>query len=184
MATSRSFIKCLKSTCEIGVLCIFLTVSGGWISATYLWNKQFPEVLYKRDVLKNFSKPTDKHNKQPSAGILSRDVLKYFGIFTEKVIFRSFSFNKVVGWKSETVRSSYLRFSVKKLVLKNFANFTVLKPYSFIKNTPTQMPSCKISQIFKKSYFEEHLWTTTCKLYLKRDSNTGVFLLILWITQE
>ena len=74
----------------------------------------FPEVLYKRDVLKNFSKLTDKHNKQPSAGILSRDVLKYFGIFTEKVIFRSFSFNKVVGWKSETVRSSYLRFSVKK----------------------------------------------------------------------
>ena len=115
----------------------------------------FTEVLYKRRVLKNFSKLTDKHNKQSSAGILSKNVLKNLGKFTEKVIFRSFSFNKVV--EVETIRSSYLRCSVKKLVLKNFANFTVLRACNFIKKTPAQMLSCKILEIFKKNYFEKHL---------------------------
>ena len=44
----------------------------------------FPEVLYKRAVLKNFSKFTDKHKKQSSGGVLSKDVLKNFAKFTEK----------------------------------------------------------------------------------------------------
>ena len=38
----------------------------------------FPEVLYERDDLNNFSKFTDKHKKQSSGGVLSRDVLKNF----------------------------------------------------------------------------------------------------------
>ena len=33
-------------------------------------------MLYKRGVLKNFSKFTDKHKKQLSGGVLSEDVLK------------------------------------------------------------------------------------------------------------
>ena len=33
-------------------------------------------------------------------------------------------FNKVAGWKPETVRSYHWRYSVKKGALKNFGNFT------------------------------------------------------------
>ena len=55
-------------------------------------------MLYERSVLKNFSKLTDKHKKQSSGGVLSKDVLKNFAKFTEKHIFRSFFFNKAAGW--------------------------------------------------------------------------------------
>ena len=40
-------------------------------------------MLHKRGDLKNFSKFTDKHKKQPSGGVLSRDVLKKFANFTD-----------------------------------------------------------------------------------------------------
>ena len=46
------------------------------------------------------------------------------------------------------------------------------------------MICCEIFEIFKNNYFEEHLWTTASKLYLKRDSNTDVFIWILWIIEE
>ena len=36
----------------------------------------FPEVLYKRDDLKNFSKFTDKQKKQSTGSVLTKDVLK------------------------------------------------------------------------------------------------------------
>ena len=86
----------------------------------------FPEVLYKRSVLKNFSKFTNKHKEKSSGGILSKEkmFLKIFTKFTENHLCRSLLFNKVASWKSETVRSSHWRCSVKKGVLKNFANFT------------------------------------------------------------
>ena len=45
----------------------------------------FSEVLYKRDVLKNFLKFTDKLKKQSSGAALSKDVLKNFAKFTEKI---------------------------------------------------------------------------------------------------
>ena len=45
-------------------------------------------MLYKSGVLKNFSKFADKHNKQSSVGILSRDVLKFFAKFTDKLFAR------------------------------------------------------------------------------------------------
>ena len=45
------------------------------------------------------------------------------------------------------------RCSVKKGVLKNFANTGVFL-------TPTQMFSSQICEIFYNTYFEEHLWTT------------------------
>ena len=44
----------------------------------------FSEVLYKRGVLKNFSKFSDKHKKQSFGGFLSKDVFKNFAKFTEK----------------------------------------------------------------------------------------------------
>ena len=116
MASSRSCIKCLKSTCEK-----FFTVSCGQNLATW---SSFPEVLYKRGALKNFSKFADKHKKQSSRGVLSKDVLKNFAKFTEKHPCQSLFCNKVTGWKPETVRSSHKRCFVKKGVFKNFSNFT------------------------------------------------------------
>ena len=56
--------------------------------------------------------------------VLSKDVLQNFLKFTEKHLCRNLSFNKVIGWKTETVRSSHWRCSVKKEVLNNFGNFT------------------------------------------------------------
>ena len=69
MDTSRSGIKCLKSTCEIVFYCIW------WLKFCNLYIKQpFPRVvLYKRSVLKNVSKFTDKHKKQSSGGVLSKE---------------------------------------------------------------------------------------------------------------
>ena len=56
--------------------------------------------------------------------VLSKDVRGNFSKFTEKHFFANLFFNKVADWKYETVRSSHLRCSVKKGVLKNFASFT------------------------------------------------------------
>ena len=49
-------------------------------------------------------------------------------------------------------------------------------PATLLKKTPTQVLSCEICKLFKNNYFEEHLWMSASKLYLKRDYNTGVFL--------
>ena len=46
------------------------TVSGGWNSATCTGNK----ALYKRGVLKKFSKLSDKHKKQSFGDVLTKDV--------------------------------------------------------------------------------------------------------------
>ena len=43
---------------------------------------------------------------------------------------------------------------------------------------------CEIYKLFKNNYFEEHLRMSTSKHYLKRDSNSGVFLWIFQIIQE
>ena len=78
----------------------------------------FPEVLYKRGDLKNFSKFTDKQKKQSTGGVLTKDVLKNFAKFTDKHLCPSLFFNKAAGWKPETIRSSHWRCSVKKGVFK------------------------------------------------------------------
>ena len=105
---------------------------------------------------------------------------------------------KIAGWKPEISRSSHRRCSVKQCALKNFENFTgknlcwslfLIKfqfwgPVTLLKKTPTELLSYEISKLFKSNYFEEHLWMSSSKLYLKRDSNIGVFLWILWINQE
>ena len=66
--------------------------------------RSFSEVLYNRSVLKNFSKFTDKLKK----------IYKNFAKFTEKYICQNLFFNKVAGWKPETVRSSQWICSVKQ----------------------------------------------------------------------
>ena len=70
-------------------------------------------MLYKRDVLKNFSKFTDKLKKQSSGSALSKDVLRNFAKFTEKHPWGNLFFNKVAGWKPGTVRSSHWKCSLK-----------------------------------------------------------------------
>ena len=46
--------------------------------------RSFPEVLYKRGFLNNFSKFTVTDKNHSSGGVLSKDVLKNFAKFTEK----------------------------------------------------------------------------------------------------
>ena len=58
------------------------------------------------------------------------------------------------------------------------------EPATLLKKAPTQVFSCEICKLFKNNYFEEHLWTSASKLYLKRVSNTVVFLWILGNSQE
>ena len=41
-------------------------------------------MLYRRDILKNFLKFTDKLKKQSPKGVLLKDALKDFARFTEK----------------------------------------------------------------------------------------------------
>ena len=125
----------LENTCKIVFYCIW------WLKCCNLRYEisSFPEVLYKRGVLKSFSKFTDKHKKQSSGGVLSKDVFKTFAKFTEKHLFRSLFFNKAAGWKPETVRSTHWRCSLKQGVLQNSANLTekiyaeILRDCNFIK---------------------------------------------------
>ena len=67
----------------------------------------FSEVLNKKVVLENLSKFTDKLKRQSSGAVLSKDVHKNFARFTEKHLCRNLFYNKVAGWKPETVRSSH-----------------------------------------------------------------------------
>ena len=57
----------------------------------------FSQAIYKRDVLKNFLKFTEKVKKQTSGGVLSKDILKNFAKFTEKHLCENVFFNKVAG---------------------------------------------------------------------------------------
>ena len=43
----------------------------------------FPEVLYKRGIMKSFTKLKDKYKKQSSGSVLLKDVLKNSARFTE-----------------------------------------------------------------------------------------------------
>ena len=54
-------------------------------------------MLYKRGVLKNYSKFTDKHKTQSSAGARLKNVLKNFAKFTEKKSLSESLFNKDGG---------------------------------------------------------------------------------------
>ena len=106
-----SCVKCQKSTFEI----VFLLYVAVEIRQLVNEISSFPEVLYKRRDLKNLLKSTDKHKKQWSGGVLSKDVHKNFA---DKHLCPSLFFNKVAGWKPETARRSHWRCFVKKVVFK------------------------------------------------------------------
>ena len=63
----------------------------------------FPEVLYKRGDLKNFSKFIDKHKKKSSGVALFKIILKILQNSQKRSVF----FNKVAGWKPKNVRSGH-----------------------------------------------------------------------------
>ena len=142
-----------------------MTSSNGYLLFLYkmlekhLWNsfllylvvEIWNKLLYKRGFLKNFSKFSDKHKQQSSGCVQSKDVLKNFANFTGKNLCWSLFLIKLEFWG----------------------------PATLLKKTPTQVFSCEIYKLFKNNYFEEHLSTSASKHYLKRDSNSGVFLRIL-----
>ena len=149
-------------------------------------------MLYKRGVLKNFSIYTVKHKKRSSGAVLSKVALKDFPNFSEN-IFTGVSFYqsfKLETWNCQ--KQPLEMFRKKKPFLKIleisqentcvaflFNEVAFWGPAFLLKNTPMQVLSCKISQIFKNSYIEEHLWISACNLDLKGDSNTNVFHWIL-----
>ena len=71
------------------------------------------------------------------------------------------------------------------LSLKNWSSSTISGKGFIIslKRFLTQMLSCEICKRFKSNYFEEHLWMSAAKLYLKWDSNADTFSWILWVIQ-
>ena len=71
------------------------------------------------------------------------------------------------------IGSSHCRYSVRKGVLKNFANFTgkhlcwslfyevvSLQPARFLKRDSNKVSSCEVCKTFKNTYFYEYLQTT------------------------
>ena len=118
----NSFVRLLLAlvwnTWEAPVKCSFLLYL--LIEILQLVHKisSFPEALYKWGVLNKFSEFTDKHKKQSSASVLSKDVLKEIAKLTEKHLCRSLFLNKVAGCKLEIVRSSHWRRSLKNVFLK------------------------------------------------------------------
>ena len=100
-------------------------------------------------------------------------------------------------------RSNYRRCSIEKGVLKNVAKFTgkhlgqnlllikgmKVSACNFIKNeTLAQAFSCKFCEIFKNTFFTEHLWVTSF------DGDTRIFrntrnygkpkVKLFWISQK
>ena len=69
--------------------------------------------------------------------------------------------------------SNHQRCSIKKSVVKNFKKLTgkhlCQREYLFFKKnfikkrTLAQVFSCELCEIFKNTFFTEHLWTTACE---------------------
>ena len=144
----------------------------------------FPRVLYKRGDLKNFSKFSHKYKKQSSESVLSKDVLKNFTKFTEKNMFCGVSFLtklQAINLKLAEVTARVLK---SLQILQEKKNLFLIKlefwgSATLLKKTPTQVFSCEIYKLFKNNYFKKRLWTSASKRYLKRDSNTAALLWIL-----
>ena len=111
---------------------------------------------------------------------MGRYSVKKFAKLTEHHLCQSLFFNKVTGWKPETVCP--LEMFCKKDILKNFVNFmekhlccnhllTKLHFWGFetlLKKIQRQIVSSEICKSFKNNYFEEHLWENVSKLFKKR----------------
>ena len=79
--------------------------------------------FYKSGDLKNFSRFLDKHKKQSSGGVLSKDVLKNFVKFAENNIFAGVSLLTKLQAGNLTLAEAAAGYVLKQGVLKNFANF-------------------------------------------------------------
>ena len=89
-------------------------------------------------------------------------------------------------------RSSHRRCSIKKAVLKNFVTFTgshlcwsllliKLQAWSsatLLKETPKQVFSCEYYEMFKNSFFIEHLWLLLLKSHVNFEWKHTVVILI------
>ena len=79
----------------------------------------------------------------------------------------------------------FTKFAAKNLCCSLFSiKLQFWGPATWLKKTPTQLLFCEIFKLFKNNYFEDYLWASASKHYLKRDSNTDAFLWILWIIQK
>ena len=127
-------------------------------------------MLYKRSVLKNVSKFTDKHKKQSPGGDLSKEKM-FLKIQqnSQQIILSGVS----LLIKLQTGNQKPTEAATGD-ALKIFANFTgnnlcwslfksaYLVPATLSKYTLTQVLSCKIC-----NYFKEHLCMSTCQLQNK-----------------
>ena len=148
-------------------------------------------MLYKGSVLKNVSKLTDKHKRQSSSGVLSKEKMFLKILQTSKKnIFAGVSLIKLQSGNLKLLEAATRDVLFANLTGKNLCwSLSLIKlwfwgPATLLKTTPTQALCCEIYKRFQNNYFEEHLWMSTAKLYLKRDSNIGLFLWTLWIIQE
>ena len=79
--------------------------------------------------------------------------------------------------KPALCRSSHQRYSIKKALLKSFAMspgkhlcwspFLIMLQLEMQVESPTQVFSCEYCEIFKNTYFEEHL-RTAASVYVKK----------------
>ena len=91
------------------------------------------------------------------------------------------------------------RYSIKNLLLKIsqylqentcvgvsfFKKVTGLRPCNFIKKeTPTRVFSCKICEIFKNTYFEEHLRTAPSESTMKKELSIGILYSYIMVAMK
>ena len=127
-------------------------------------------MLYKRDVLKNFSKITDKLKKKSSGSALSKDVLKNFAKFIEKHFCGNLFCNKVAGCRSGGFLA---KFTGKHLCQSLYLNKVADLAYNFIKiETLAQVFSCEFCEISKNTFFTEYVWATAFKAGNQKLSET------------
>ena len=121
-------------------------------------------MLYKRGVRKT-SQFTDKHRKQSSAGILSKDVLKNFAKLIKKPIFAGVPFLIKLQFRKLKLSGAATGDALQKFLFLFYSNvfyaililMLLLKIFQFhkfspqLKKTPTQMFSCEFFEVFKNT---------------------------------
>ena len=125
------------------------------------------------------------NNRGYSLFFLMGIFLKHLWLIANRLKWRNCKiFTKPVTSQTPS-RSSHRRCSVKKDILKNLQNFTgktcvgvCFKLY--LKETPTQLFSSEICEIFINNYFEVYLRKTVSALPRIYKLNLNVFPWLLW----
>ena len=113
-------------------------------------------MLYKRGVLKNFSKFSDKHKTQSSGGVLSKDVLKNF----------------------EEIHSKNILAGVSLLTKLQAGNLKSTEPAagdSLENKVFLEFLQISLGKNMFESFFEK-VGVLRAYNFIKEDSNTGLFL--------